>query len=209
MRTVRHPAGRIGRSIVIAGLLAGCSVARAGEVERIAEVLRLGEGTILADVGAGEGEWSEALAARIGAGGHLFATEVDGDLVAEIRDRLEGADIESFTVLAGDQQRTGLPEACCDAILVRMVYHHFEQPAAMRADLWRSLRPGGRIALIDIVPQTGWRRLEDVPDRGGHGIPPDDLIAEMSAIGFELDQRHDDWNDDPDRYCLVFRKPKS
>ena len=46
-----------------------------------------------------------------------------------------------------------------------------------------------------------------MPDRGGHGIPPDQLVLEMLDHDFELVSRHDNWNGDEDRYCLVFRKP--
>jgi hypothetical protein len=87
-----------------------------------------------------------------------------------------------------------------------MVYHHFVDPAAMRASLWRALRPGGLIAVIDISPQRSWRDLPDVPDRGGHGIQPGDLVREMTSQGFEVVLREDDWNGDSDRYCVVFRR---
>lgn len=195
------------RTLFLITPLAGCTIAWADEAGRLAEALRLRPGSIVADVGAGDGEWSEELARRVGQGGHLFATEVKGDLVAEIRERLEKAGLANFTVVEGDQESSGLREACCDAILLRMVYHHFERPESMRSDLWRALRPGGRIAIVDIVPQKHWRELDDVPDRGGHGIPIDDLAAEMAGDGFEPVGRHDRWNGDEDRFCLVFRKP--
>lgn len=192
-------------------LLSGCTatLARADEADRIAAVLQLREGSVVADVGAGEGDWSERLAHKVGASGHLFTTEVDADLVAEIEDRLTRASIVNFTTIEGDQDHSGLPGACCDAILLRMVYHHFERPELMRSDLKKALRPGGLIALIDIVPQKDWRELDNVPDRGGHGIPIADLVADMVGSGFEMVERIDDWNGDEDRYCLLFRKPPS
>ncbi len=75
----------------------------------------------------------------------------------------------------------------------------------MRAGLRAALKPGGRIAVIDIVPQSGWRELPGVPDRGGHGIAPEQLLAEMTGDGFELVARFDDWNGDDERFCFVFR----
>lgn len=195
----------------LAALVAGCTTARAraDEADRIAAALQLRDGSVVADVGAGEGEWSEALARKVGEDGHVFATEVTGELVADIRTRLEKAPLFNFTVVQGDQESSGLPESCCDAVLLRMVYHHFELPELMRADLWRALRPGGLIAIVDIVPQRHWSELDNVPDRGGHGIPVDNLVAEMTGSGFEVVERLDDWNGDEDRYCLVLRKPQS
>ncbi len=163
---------------------------------------------MVADVGAGDGEWSEALLELVGDKGHLFATEVDADLVAELTLRLRDTERSNFTVVRGDQNSTGLPDGCCDAALLRMVYHHFERPAEMRADLWQSLRPGGLLAIVDIVPQEQWRELDGVPDRGSHahGIEITTLERELSDSGFERLELFENWNGDEDRYCLVLRK---
>lgn len=189
--------------------LLGCVTAgaRADEAERLIAALGLAPGQAVADVGAGDGDWSEVLAREVGPSGHVYSTEVDSSLVKEIRETLEDAGYENFTAILGDQESTGLDPECCDAILMRMVYHHFKDPGPMRGDLIRALRPGARIAIIDIRPQRNWSELEGVPDRGGHGIEPEDLVSEMTTAGFELVERTDDWNGDEDRYCLVFRRP--
>jgi tRNA A58 N-methylase Trm61 len=190
-------------------LAQGCltTQATATEADRIAEVIRLRPGMVVADVGAGEGEWSEELARRVGEEGHVYATEVDKEKIEEIRERAETAGLDNLTVVLGNQSESGLPEKCCDAILLRMVYHHFEQPEAMRSSLRRSLRPRGILAVIDINPQKSWRELPDVPDRGGHGIEPAELIREMNDEGFRIAARYEDWNGDEDRYCVVFDRP--
>lgn len=169
-------------------------------------MLALEPGKVVADVGAGDGDWSFRLAERVGETGHVYATEVDGDELDKIRRRIRKSDHDNITAVEGDQERTGLEADCCDAILLRLVYHHFADPARMRADLRRALRPGGLLAIIDIVPQKHWRKLPEVPDRGGHGIPVQDLIAEVTTDGFEVVAQYDDWNGDEDRFCVVFAK---
>ncbi len=174
------------------------------EVTRLLTVLDLAPTLVVADVGAGEGEWTVPLAETVGEG-HVFATEVNEDDLPRIRQHVEDAGLDNVTVLLGTDTDTGLPDACCDVILLRMVYHHFTDPVAMRASLARALRPGGRIAVLDIEPQTNWRELDGVPERGGHGIDVDDLIREMALDGFEPVERLEDWNADEDRFCVVFR----
>ncbi|MCP4664285.1 MAG: class I SAM-dependent methyltransferase [bacterium] len=198
--------GAVALSLVL--LAAGCGTARASakEADLIAEVLALRAGMQVADVGAGNGRWSEELARRVGEAGHVWATEVDEEEIEEIRDRLEEAELRNVTPVLGGQQDTGLPEACCDAVLLRLVYHHFTEPEPMRVSLRRALRPGGLIAVIDIVPQEHWRQLPGVPDRGGHGIAPADLIAEMTSDGFEVVAEYQDWDGEEDRFCVVFRR---
>ncbi len=189
-------------------LIAACATnhAWASEAEQIAAALGLEAGMRVADVGAGDGEWSVELATRVGETGHVYATEVDEDNLEEIRERMERAGLGNVTSVLGDQHDIGLPADCCDAILLRLVYHHFTDPSPMRADLRRSLRPGGLIAVIDILPQSSWRELPDVPDRGGHGIGPDELLADMIGDGFEVEARYDDWGDEEDHFCIVFRR---
>lgn len=185
-------------------LLAGN--ARASEADRILGALALRPGDRVADVGAGNGEWTERLARRVGPGGHVWATEVEAGKLERIGARMRRASIDNVTTLLGDQRDTGLPEGCCDAILLRLVYHHFQDPAPMRASLKRALRPGGRLVVVDVAPRRSWPRLDGVPDRGGHGVPVEDLVREVGGDGFEVLERHDHWSGEAD-YCVVFRAP--
>lgn len=177
------------------------------EVDLIAELLRVEPGQVLADVGAGEGDFATRLAGKVGETGLVIATEVDPELVEAIERAARDEELPQLLAVLGDQDEIGLDAGCCDAILLRLVYHHFQKPEAMRADLRRALKPGGVLAVIDIKPQENWRVLPGVPDRGGHGIGTGDLIQEMLAADFLLVEERSDWNGDEDRYALVFRRP--
>jgi len=190
-----------------ASLGAIAAPSQASEAERILEALALRPGQVVADVGAGHGEWTEHLARRVGAAGHVWATEVEAPRLESIATRLRDAGLDNVTAVLGDQRDTGLPESCCDAILLRLVYHHFTDPAPMRASLRRALRPGGRLVVVDTGPRAGWPKLAGVPKRGGHGIREDDLIADLVGDGFVLLERHDRWESDEAQYCAVFTRP--
>lgn len=174
----------------------------AEEAEAIRKLLRIKPGDAVADVGAGDGDWTEDLAEFVGESGTVWATEVDEDLVEDLARLAE--DHPQIRPVLGDQDSTGLGENCCDAVLVRLVYHHFTDPAPMRADLRRAMRPGARLLIVDITPQSGWRELDGVPERGGHGIPTDRLIEEMEADGFQVVERLDEWGDEEDEFGVVF-----
>jgi SAM-dependent methyltransferase len=192
--------------VALAGwVLAGCaSGASSAEVEKLAAALGLEPGMTVADVGAGDGDFALELARLVGDDGRVIATEVEEAKVDEVRRLAEGEGLANLNAVLGDQETTGLEAGCCDAILLRLVYHHFEEPAPMRADLRAALKPGGRLVVVDILPQEGWRDLPGVPDRGGHGIPPRLLVEEMTGDGFELVARIDQWEGDDERFCMVF-----
>ena len=181
----------------------------AGEVARLVPLLALEPGATAAEVGAGEGQMAVVLAARLGAAGRLYVTEIDPARRRVIDAAVGKAGLHNVTILEAGERQTHLPAACCDAVYMRRVYHHFTNPAALDASLFEAVRPGGRLAIIDFVP-VHWlfwlRRPEGVPeDRGGHGIPPAVVLREVAAAGFLLESRIDDWSSR--EYCLVFRKP--
>lgn len=178
----------------------------ATEQESLFAALGVRPGLRIADVGAGDGHWAETLAREVGDSGHVYATEVDPAEIEKIETRIKNGGLGNVTAIRGSQQDTGLPEACCDAILLRLVYHHFGDPARMRASLRKALRPEARLVIVDTEPRKDWRPLEGVPERGGHGIHEADLVKEMTGDGFEVVARHANWNGEADRYGLVFRR---
>ena len=169
--------GRRATAAVVAILSLAVSVAAvssraradATESQRIAAALGLHDGMSVADVGAGRGKWVEDLARRVGPTGRVFATEVERDKVDDIEKRASRAGFNNVTAILGDHDATGLPAGCCDAILLRLVYHHFQDPARMRASLAAAMRPGARLVIVDTAPHASWRELSGVPDVEGEG----------------------------------------
>jgi ubiquinone/menaquinone biosynthesis C-methylase UbiE len=205
--TTRRLVPRAAALVVTVGLVTGgFALALSDEAAHLVQALALREGMHVADVGAGEGEWVEPLAEEVGAAGHVYATEIDPDDVADIEGWARREGRGNVTAILGTATDTGLPDGCCDAVLLRMVYHHFTDPAPMRASLRRALRPGARLAVIDLSPRSDWGELPGVPERGGHGIAEEDLVAEMTSGGFEVVDRYDEWAGNRNRYCVVFRR---
>ena len=192
-------------SLVLA--VAGSCQTFDAESQRLEEVLALAPGEVVADVGAGEGEWTLELARRVGLSGRVFASEIDPDRIRQIRKAVAEAGVANVIVIEGTPDDTKLPHGCCDAILLRHVYHHITHPAAMSASLVHAVRPGGFVAVIDFNPLTPLLPVPDgVPEnRRAHGMPIDVLIEEMTAQGFGVSQRIEDWFRFD--YCVVFQRP--
>ncbi len=206
MKTIRITAALLSAYCCLVTL----AQAEALEIDRIVEVLDIREGAVVADVGAGKGFWSVALARRIGKTGRAYSTEIHPELLRGIEKKVVSAELDNVTVIEGTATDTKLPEQCCDAILLRIVYHHFTNPHDIDQSMFKSLRPGGLILVIDFepgAPGAPTRTLAGVPEeRGGHGTPRDQLIEEMTTNGFEVVRRIDDWS--PRNYAILFRRPE-
>lgn len=177
----------------------------AGEIKRLAELMQWKPGTIVADIGAGDGRYTFAAAGLVGAAGKVYATEIDATKLKELRAEVAKRKVQNVIVVQSKEADTSLPAACCDAIFLRRVYHHLTKPAEFDAALVRSLKPGGRLGIIDFPPRSGLDPVEGVPaNRGGHGIPQKILIEELTTAGLQVEKVVDDWpNND---YCLLFVK---
>jgi precorrin-6B methylase 2 len=180
----------------------------AAEVPRLVELLELQPGMTVADVGAGFGAWSMRFAQYLGPNGRVYATDLGAAQLASMRASMAREKLTNVTVIEGGVDATNLPPACCDGILVRDAYHHFTDPAAMIRSLAASLKPGGRLALIDFPPRPNSSVPAGVPaDRGGHGVPIAVVEREVGGVLTHV-RTIPDWSTGGNQlYLVLFRKP--
>jgi len=177
----------------------------ADEMKRLSTLMEWKPGTIVADIGAGDGRYAFAAAQLVGGSGKVFATEIDHEKLASLRSEVAKRRLANVLIVESKEADTNLPTACCDAIFLRRVYHHLTKPAEFDAALLRSLKPGGRLAIIDFPARSGLDPVEGVPaNRGGHGIPQKVVIDELTSAGLQWVKTVNDWP--ADDYCVLFAK---
>ena len=106
--------------------------------------------------------------------------------------------LTNVTAVQAGVNTTGLPAGCCDVIYLRRVYHHLSDPPAIAAAIYSSLRPGGRLVVIDMLTPN-W-----LPRSLQHGIPSEVVRNGIESAGFRFERKIDWWS--PIDYCLSFRK---
>ena len=127
--------------------------ASAADAARLVQALNIRAGSVVAELGAGDGALSVAIARIVGEQGRVYSTELARASVEKIQ--AAAAELKNVTVVEGAPTRTNLPEQCCDAIFMRDVYHHFTQPQAMNASVLAALKPGGALGVLDFGPPPG------------------------------------------------------
>jgi len=187
------------------GLAAGLGDPARDERQKPGELIRamgLQPGMTVADVGTGIGYMLPFLSRRVGAGGHVIAEDIFDDFLASARQRAENLKLANVTFVKGTETDPKLPGAAVDIVLALDVYHHFDYPEKMLAAIHQSLKPGGKLVVVEY-----YKRQEAMPNgRALTHIRLDmpDVIKEIEANHFHLIAEKEHVPDS--QYILVLRK---
>jgi len=170
--------------LILTGGISGLAARTQAPPVQIFEAARLRAGQTACEIGAGVGDLALAAARVVGTEGRVYATELEWRLPA-LRIRVADSNLSNVTVVTAEPTKTGIPDAACDAVIMKDVYHHFVEPAAMNRAIGTALKPGGRLVIVDFTPPgkeaaTPAGRGVD----GTHGVLPATIIAEVKAAGF-------------------------
>ena len=143
------------------------------ETDQLIRLLGLRAGMSIGDIGAGSGYHTVRLSPVVGETGRIIAQDVKPDYLRQLAGRAARLKLRNFSFALGEPHDPRLPVASLDlAILVHM-YHEVAQPYAFLYNLAPSLRPGGRVGIVDLDKPTSQ-----------HGTPLHLLRCELAAVGY-------------------------
>ena len=166
--------------------------------DEILDALHLEGTSRVADLGAGTGYFSVRIAKRVPEG-KLFAVDIEPDMLRYLRERAHHEHLNVIVPILASVDSANLPEPV-DLVLVVDTYHHIDNRIAYFAKLKASLRPNGRLAIVDFKT--------DSPDGPPpeHRVSPEKVTAELNAAGYSLVATHQFL---PRQYFLVFQSKAS
>ncbi|WP_419826260.1 class I SAM-dependent methyltransferase [Sphingomonas sp.] len=146
---------------------------RVAEARAVMDAAGIGRGMTVADIGAGEGYYTIRLAARVGEDGRVLAEDIIPAYRDELAERASRERLDNVSVRLGEASDPRLPPGSFDRVLMVHMYHEIAQPYAFLWNLRPSLKPDGRVIVVDADRPT---------DR--HGTPPALLACEFEAVGY-------------------------
>ena len=173
----------------------------------VMDVLGIRAGSVVADVGAGEGYFTFHLAARVGPTGKVYAEDIRDDRLGKIRSRAGKEKLTQVEAVRGETDDPRLPSERMDVVLISNAYHEMRDYDKMLQAVFRALKPGGLLAIIDAPAKPGEPR-ESYYDR--HRIPEQYVREDTARNGFAfLRQQPTFTPPDSDRtyFFLIFQKP--
>lgn len=166
------------------GLLEGPDRDAWQKPERIMDALGIADGSTVADLGAGGGWFTIRLARRVGPNGLVYAEDIQTQMLEATGRRVAREGLRNVRTVLGTPDDPRLPERKLDAVLIVDAYHEMEYPVTLLRNVRRTLKPSGRVGIVD------YRK-----DGGGPGpllaerVDPEAILRDATAAGLRLLKR--------------------
>src|SRR3954462_1547181 len=167
---------------------------------KVIDALELKGGEVIADLGAGSGYFTFRLAPRVGETGKVLAVEIQDEMIAELKKRIEKNKVANVETVKCTDRDPKLPEGGVDIVLMVDVYHEIAFPYEVMTAIRKALKPGGRMVFVEY-------RKEDpkVPIKEVYKMSEEQLKKEMAVVGLEHVKTVGTL---PRQHIAIFARPK-
>lgn len=166
--------------------------------ELLIAALKARPGDVIADIGAGTGYHVRRLAPKVAPGGRVYAVEIQPEMLTLLTNKMAELKITNVVAVLGTIDDPKLPTNSVDLVLMVDVYHELSHPYEMMRAISSSLKPGGRMVLVEF-------RAEDpkVPIKAVHKMSEAQVKKEMAVQPLEWVET---LNILPWQHIVVFKK---
>jgi SAM-dependent methyltransferase len=151
--------------------------------DALVRALEIREGSRVADLGAGTGYFTWRLARSVGRSGRVIAVDIQPRMIDLARTTVEERGLDNVDYVLGRERDPKLPRSSLDMVFIAHAYHEFSDPEAIMEAVRRSLKPGGRLVIVEYAKE---RKL--APASPLHKMSFDEIRGEIETMGFDLDQ---------------------
>jgi len=166
--------------------------------EKALDALNLRPGLMVGDIGAGTGFYSLRIAKRIGPAGRVYANDIQPEMLQRLSVNAALQKVSNIETVLGTESDPKLPAGQLDLVILVDVYHEFSRPQRMLDRIRESLKPDGRLVLLEF-------RKEDpsVPIRPEHKMSVSEVKAEIIPEGYLFEKTVETL---PWQHIIFFRK---
>jgi ubiquinone/menaquinone biosynthesis C-methylase UbiE len=161
---------------------------RREEQQRVGDVFKamgVQPGSVVADIGAGQGFFTVRLAETVGESGRVYAVDVSASVVRSLRSRVEQEKLTNVAIIEGETSDPRLPEGTLDAALIVNAYHEMTEHQAMLEHIRKALKPGGRLVIVEPISPSRRDATREAQARE-HEIAPQFVQQDATAAGFTV-----------------------
>jgi SAM-dependent methyltransferase len=162
------------------GVLEGPDRVQWNKPDLIMDALKIADGSIVADLGAGGGWLTVRLAQRVGPRGLVYAEDIQSEMIEAIKRRVQRENLANVQTVLGTTKDSRLPRGL-DAVVILGSYNEMEDPVALLKNAAASLKPQGRIGVVEYNPGGGGPGPD--PDQR---VSPDTVIKDARSANLQV-----------------------
>jgi putative heme-binding domain-containing protein len=166
--------------------------------DELIDALEIPPGAAVADLGAGTGYFTPRLARKVGPAGKVIAVDIQRKMLELTEAAVKRAGLTNVDYVLATDTDPRLPEGSLDMVFIAYSYHEFAEPEKTMDAVRRSLKPGGRVFVLEFAKES-----RSAPASSTHKMSLDEIRREIEPMGFELDQMLDFL---PMQHGLIFKK---
>jgi SAM-dependent methyltransferase len=151
--------------------------------EDLVKALEIRDGSRVADLGAGTGYFTWRLARDAGPTGKVLAVDIQQAMLDLTAQAVQQHGLLNVDYVLATPRDPKLPEGSLDMVFIAYSYHEFADPEMIMEGVRRSLKPGGRLAVVEYAKENNL-----APAAPLHKMSFDELRSEIEPMGFDLDR---------------------
>ena len=163
------------------------------QINRVMDMLGIGPGRSVADIGAGSGWFTVRAARRVTGSGTVYAVDINPKAIQYIDERAKKEGLQNIKTILSQPDNPQLPADSIDAVLLLKTYHEIAHPVVLLRNLRSSLKPAAKVGIID---RNG--------NGANHGVGKDVVVREAAQAEYELRDSQDFVKADDMDYFLIF-----
>ncbi len=172
------------------------------EEERPDEVIAamgLKDGDVAVDLGCGTGFFARRMAKAVAPTGKVYGVDIQPEFLEMLKGYCEKEEITNVVPVLGVENDPKLPKGAIDWIVLVDVYHEFQHPQAMLAKMRESLKPDGKVALVEYRLHGDTAKHIKIE----HRMSVKQVLSEWNPAGFELVDLQEFL---PSQHLFIFQK---
>ena len=166
--------------------------------DKTVEQLKLNNDDVVADIGAGTGYFSFRMAQQVPEG-KVYAVDIQPEMLDAIAFLKEEKNITNVETILGREDNPNLPDESIDLALMVDAYHEFAYPREMMEGIFKALKPGGRVVLLEYRKENPMIMIKPL-----HKMTQKQVKKELKDVGLKWQTTKEFL---PEQHFLVFNKP--
>jgi precorrin-6B methylase 2/cytochrome c553 len=151
--------------------------------DALVSALEIREGARVADIGAGTGYFTWRLAEHAGPKGRVVAVDIQQSMLDLTAAAVRQHGLGNVDFVLGKESDPRLPERSFDLVFIAYSYHEFAQPEPIMDAIRRSLKPAGRLVIVEYAKES-----KLAPASTLHKMSFDEIRSEIEQMGFDLER---------------------